>query len=207
MNIRAVILGLNPYVNWLPLATIPGGKNSLTVYRLPNAVIKKVYDSTNLKHVELFKHECDVLRQLKGCDFTPQLLFADEKLCTVYMTDCGSPRPIPSVTPTMDGSTALATMKEVSRLTNKHLATIRPLLTRLETEYRVKRTGNPPSTDNIIGLRGKTYIVGFSDPHWSILPPIELPKHHPIQDFSANKKLNTLTAQTILKSTSPIVDG
>jgi predicted Ser/Thr protein kinase len=171
---------------------------------LPNGIVKKVYNRNNSLHIKRFNHELKIMQRLNGCDFVPQLLHADEKNTTLYMTHCGE-RPT--------GNEPFL-HREVDKL-----------MRRLETEYglvRVENIGRKQygysGIKNLTIRNGKLFIIDFGTGRWKILPPPTLyqPTNSPIRDQisftqqqSTTKSSTTPTANPATKPTmskSPIVD-
>lgn len=176
MNIRGVIASLNPYVHWKPVRQYTGWFHSQGVYELPNGVVKKVYNPSNPAHVARFQHEYMILEYLKRCqcDFVPQLLYADEKNTTLYMTNCGT-------TPT---TMTPALEQEVDQLLHTLESKYRLVLTDNvgKAKYTYPGSFDNPRTNNITQRHGKTFIIDFGTPRWTILPPPKPSVNDPITD-------------------------
>lgn len=204
MNIRNIIANLNPYVNWKPLRQFDKSFHSQGVYELPNQVVKKVYNPQNSSHVKRFENEYMILEYLKRCrcDFVPQLLYVDEKNTTLYLSHCGTTPA--SMTPELE-----------------HKVDV--LLHTLESKYRVMLSDNigkikytypggfdNPRTNNITQRDGKTFLIDFGSPRWTVLPLSPPKSTDPIHDANPILPLKTIgsissTTTTTTPTASPIV--
>ena len=142
------------FENLKKVRTFQRGGKSKSVHLLENNIVKKSYNSKDIKQINRFKKEVKILKFLeeKNCPFVPKLLHVDSQRHRFYMT--------------YTGKTLTNTPKNQKELAKK--------VKELHLKYGVMRHRNGKPNYDIYISNGtikddQIYIIDFGSPHYSIL--------------------------------------
>jgi predicted Ser/Thr protein kinase len=154
----------NPYRLWRRVRDLRLGSRSQKVYLLENPhdrkqrIVMKKYDASDRHHRGRYEKEVKVLRRLKGCPHTPQLLHAEDDTCSLWMTYCGRVAPMNEHTK----KEVEHILKELAEKWGVHRVSDGGTVRRLDAASIFPK--------NITTINGKVFVIDYGSASYQLSP-------------------------------------